>query len=167
MPYSIVDAMSSILNAASTCLEETPLGVPGSVYVYHTSPPDDCGDILVAWIEDIAPTVNFPQPFNGDIGCAPVLMMATIKMRLVRKCWPVVKDNPSSPFPSAEEMNEAALKLAGDSEALWCCLIDGVRSGSFWIGAATDPEFILESIKPTRPRGGVVGIDVTMKVELG
>lgn len=167
MSYPIVDATSSILAAVSACLEDTADGVPGTVSIYHGAPPDDCGDSLFVWLDDIRGTTSFPNPLRESYNCAAVKGMIGVNLRLTRNCWPVLKDNARMPFPAVADTNAASIKLLDDAEKIWCCLAEGFADGSIWIGANHGgPEAVLVGVVTRKPMGALAKIEAEMIIEL-
>lgn len=167
MSYPLIDALSSVLAEVSVCLETTTNGVPSTVSMYHGPPPDDCGDSLFVWVDEVRGTTSFPEALSGTYRCAAVTGMVRVKLRVTRNCWPVLKDNARMPFPPVTETYAATAKLIEDVEAVWCCLSNGFADGSIWAGDnPLTPEAVLVGVAPKRPKGGLAYVEAEMLIEL-
>lgn len=166
-PAILNDVMASIQEAVCSCLEDnSPAGPPPRCFISLTRPPDDCCDYLAVYLERMVPTIDFPQVSAGLDRCGEAQRMARLKLKLVRSCWPVLKDNPTNPFPPSAEIQSASEGLLIDLNVVWCCL-SAILTGGDWIQIAGGGiRGKLESIEPDRPRGGCAGFTATFLVEL-
>lgn len=164
---TINDVLHGIMEHVYACLDNTTLGQPKDKFLSFTRPPDDCCDYLAVWFEDLLPTVNFPAVFDGEDDCGVVQRMMEVKLKLVRPCWPILKDNANSPFPAPSEIAAAAENLTIDANVLWCCLSDGFNGSDVWPeGDSLCLGSKLQSLRPDKPRGGCAGMTATVWVEL-
>lgn len=159
---------SRVLDLGLACLEDTPNGAPADSGLYHTQPPADCCDGLYVWVERIFPTRAFPADWTGPVDSGGVVPAARIAVRLYRPCWPVVKDNPHSPFPPASESDIAAANLQMDAIKLFCCILGD-------LSAEEDESIILNGeclktamggIDPGPPSGGCASWTLRFVIEL-
>lgn len=166
-PAYINDVLQAILDHVCDCLSNTPLGSPSRCYLSFTRPPDDCCDYLAIWFSNIYPTRTFPEIYEGVDNCGDVGRFMEVKLKLRRGCWPVLKDNPVSPFPPSEEIQAAAEDLTIDANVLWCCLANGFTTGAAWLdGDSGCLDTRLDSLVPDQPEGGCSGMTATILVEL-
>lgn len=165
-PAYVNDLLQAVLDEVCACLENTTLGVPGSCYMSHTSPPDDCCDYLAIWLEQMLPTYKFPEVSSRVQKCGDVHRMARVRMKLLRSCWPVVKDNAQSPFPTPDEIQAASEALLIDGNVLWCCVGDALMSGACCDEWNQCLDFKMDEMVPLKPRGGCAGWEIGFTVEL-
>jgi hypothetical protein len=166
-PAWINETLQAILDSVCECLADTTLGQPPDCFISHTRPPDDCCDYLAIWLEQILPTDQFPSVADTaiDTRCGNVRRMMRVKMKLVRSCYPVVRDNATSPFPAAAEIQSAAEALLIDANVMWCCVQCAFDTGGVFVdGACLDAKF--EELVMDRPRGGCAGLTMTFLVEM-
>lgn len=166
-PAYLNDTLQAILDEVCDCLDNTTLGRPNDCYISHASPPDDCCDFLAIWIERLLPTYSFPAVSDRVEKCGDIHRMAEVRLKLVRSCWPVVKDNANAPFPTGEEMQAAAEALLIDANVMWCCVEqtfagpEGVACGEWDCLDVKMNELLFD-----RPRGGCAGISMSFLLEL-
>jgi hypothetical protein len=162
------NAVSAILEVAATCLEGTPDGRPTDVWLYHTAPPADCCQGIYAWVESIGMSKSFPGDWTGPVDCVGLVPVAKVALRLYRPCWPVVKDNPNSPFPPGAESDVAAANLQMDAVKLICCLTGDLSDpgGVIWNAAGDCLKATIGTIQPVTPSGGCAGWTIRMSIEL-
>lgn len=163
--------LETVRDAAYACLAASTTGEPANAYAYHTSPPADCCDQVSVWCEAIRPTVEFPNQFGDRLHCNAVRGMADIAVKITRSCWPALRDNQDDPFPTPDEMNAAALRLASDASTLWCCLLQQAQQGLLTPPEADfdpgeDPDVVFGQATPDPPRGGCAGWTIRFTVEL-
>lgn len=159
--------LQSLLDHVYGCLENTVSGQPADRFMSFTRPPDDCCDYVAVWFDGIYPTKEFPDIWTGVDRCGDVRRMMRVKVKLVRPCWPVIKDNAKAPFPTPISIETAAEKLTIDANALWCCLAGGFQSGEAWFGGDSDCLYTrMESLVPDAPRGACAGMTATVLIEL-
>lgn len=165
-PAYVNDLLQAVLDSTCECLQNTVYGTPGSCFISHTTPPDDCCDFLAIWVEQMLPTYSFPEVSTRVQKCGDVHRMVRVKMKLLRDCYPVVRDNAQAPFPSPEEMQAAAEGLLIDGNVLWCCVVDALTTG---IGCDQWNECLdslMNEMVPIRPRGGCAGWELAFTLEL-
>ena len=98
-PAYINEVLQLVVDDLCVALEEcTVPGAPESCFISWTAPPDDCCNFLAVWMDELLPTAAFPAVNNSDPFQCGVLRMMRVKARLVRPCWPVVRDTPSRRF---------------------------------------------------------------------
>lgn len=172
-PAHINDLFQSILDVACNCLEDTPLGAPADCYISHNQPPDDCCDFLAIWLERIRPRIGFEnaQYITGEkvwAKCGDIGGVADFSLRLMRPCFPTLKDNATNPFPSASEMQAAAENLLIDMQVLRCCISAAYCAGLLLPDTqdAECLEIAIGDIIPAGPRGGCAGWTLPFAVEL-
>lgn len=166
-PAYLNDTLQAILDEVCDCLENTTLGRPSECFISHTMPPDDCCDFLAIWIEQLQPTFSFPAVSDRVSKCNDIHRMAEVRLKLVRACWPVVKDNANAPFPTGAEMQAAAEALLIDANVMWCCVEQ--TFGSETGVACGDWDCLdvkLNSLTFDRPRGGCAGVSMSFMLEL-
>ena len=172
-PDHINNMMQSILDVACNCLADTPDGAPADCYISHNKPPDDCCDFLAIWLDRIRPRIGFDNAayITGEkvwAKCNDVGGVADIGVRLMRPCFPTLKDNPTNPFPPAIEMQAAAENLLIDLQVLRCC-IDSAHCQGLLFPTTEDAEcleFAIGDVTPEGPRGGCAGWTLTYAFEL-
>jgi hypothetical protein len=163
----INDTLQGILDGVYDCLAaDSVLGAPEHKFLSFTRPPDDCCDYLAIWFESLQPTREFPLVGVGDaaIDCTDS-RLTTVSLKLVRPCWPVVKDNPKKPFPPPAEIQAAAENLTIDANVVWCCLATGLGSDALRADSLT-LGFRMIELRPDDPRGGCAGFTVRFAIEL-
>lgn len=166
-PAYINEILQGILDSVCECLADTTLGQPPDCFISHTRPPDDCCDYLAIWLDEIMPTEQFPLGTDTmvDTKCGNTHRMMRVKMKLVRSCYPVVRDNATSPFPSPSEIQAAAEALLIDANVMWCCVQCAFDEGDvFPDGSCLDAKFV--NLEMDRPRGGCAGATMTFLVEM-
>jgi hypothetical protein len=164
-PAYVNDILQGLLDDVCACLANTTLGQPQDCFISHTQPPDDCCDFLAIWIDRMLPTYSFPNVSDRVQRCNDVHRMVDVKLRLVRPCWPVVRDNAAKPFPTAEAIQQAAEGLMIDMNVIWCCVVDSVAQGIGCDGPSC-LDVLLEELRPDPPRGGCAGMTMTLRIEL-
>lgn len=162
----LADYLQAILDTTYTCLEDTVDGPPASKYLYWTTPPDDCCDILAVWLDAILPTREFPVVLSGADECGDSWRMMRVKVRLVRACWPTLRDNATSPFPSPVDMQAATENLLVDANVVWCCLQTAFAEGTLFPDMQPCTNVRWDDLTPDPPRGGCAGFTLTLMVEL-
>jgi hypothetical protein len=172
-PDHINNMMQSVLDVACTCLEDSPLGAPSDCFISHCAPPDDCCDFLSIWLDRIRPRQGFENAayITGEkvwAKCGDVGGVADISLRIMRDCYPVVKDNATNPFPSGVEMQTAAEALLIDLQILRCCIQEANCMGILYPDSedANCLEFAIGDATPECPRGGCAGWTLTFGIEL-
>lgn len=165
-PAYINDIFQAILDDVCGCLDNTVLGTPKDCFISHREPPDDCCDYLTIWLDQMLPTYNFPEVTTRVQKCGDVRRMARVRMKLLRSCWPVVKDNASSPFPSAEEIQSASEALLIDGNVLWCCVVDAAGGGANCDEWNDCLDFKMDEMVPLKNRGGCAGWEIGFTIEL-
>lgn len=166
-PAAINDILQSILDGVYDCMDGTVDGVPANKFLSFGRPPNDCCDYLAIWFDYIQPTSEFPMVDSGPGGECASMRMLTVSMKLVRSCWPVIRDNPRNPFPPSVEIQAASEKLTIDANVLWCCLQSGLASGDLWPeGGSGCNSFRMLELKPDPPNGGCAGFTVRFSLEL-
>lgn len=163
----INDILQALLDHTYACLEYTTYGQPDQAFLAFTRPPDDCCNYVAIWFDEMKETVEFPMEFTGFDQCNEARRMIRVKVKLVRSCWPVIRDNAIQPFPEPSEIATAAEKLTVDANILWCCLSSGFSDpeGPF-TDAMRELDVKMESLVPDDPRGGCAGMTATLWVEL-
>jgi hypothetical protein len=165
-PAYLNDVLQTVLDSVCDCLDNTTLGTPKDCFISHRQPPDDCCDFLAIWIDRLLPTFEFPDVSFRVERCGDVRRMADISLRLVRPCWPTLKDNANSPFPTPAEMQAAAESLLIDANVLWCCLSDTFAAGLGCDNLNGCLDAIIEELVMDDPRGGCAGMTMTFRLEL-
>jgi hypothetical protein len=172
-PTQINDILQSFLDVACNCLEDSPLGVPADCYISHNEPPDDCCDFLAIWLERIRPRIGFENAayITGEkvwAKCGDVGGVADIQIRLMRPCFPTLKDNATNPFPPAIEMQTAAENLLIDLQLLRCCIQEANCMGILFptTDGAECLELAIGDAVPEGPRGGCAGWSLSYGFEL-
>jgi hypothetical protein len=158
----LLDILTNTVEVGSEALASTPSGAPATVGVYHTIPPDDCGDFLIAWIDRIYGYKNFPAEEMGPTLGFQVMPAVKIKYRLVRNCWPSLHDDAHNPFPPRDETDPVALNLAFDGITLWCAYFSDLQSINLRRSRiVADSEACslarVEALVPDKVRAGYVG----------
>lgn len=163
----LAEIMESIKVALCECLDDnSPAGAPPSCFVSLGRPPDDCCDYLAVYLDRILPTVDFPNPSTGLDQCGVTQRMARLKVKVVRSCWPVIKPNPTNPFPPASEIQSASEGLLIEATAVWCCLSEILLSGDWHDIVGPGLHGKLEGLEPDRDRGACAGFTATFLIEL-
>jgi len=170
-PAHLNDMMQSMLDAACNCLADSPLGLPADCYISHGQPPDDCCDFLAIWLERIRPRIGFEnaQYITGEkvwAKCGDVGGVADIEIRLMRPCFPTLKDNATNPFPPATEMQQAAEYLLIDLQILRCCIQEAHCMGVVFPDDTECLELAIGDVTPEGPRGGCAGWTLTYGFEM-
>jgi len=166
-PTYLNDLMNNILAIACECMEETPRGTPKDCFVAHCEPADDCCDFLAVYLNRIRPVRNFPVVYEGPAECNDIRGGAEITVKLVRDCYPVVKDDARNPFPPASAIDAASQDLLMDIWQLRCCLVQAHDKGLFF---PDDPsgcnDVVWQFVECVPPRGGCAGWKFSFVVEL-
>ena len=166
-PASINEILQLVVDDLCVALEEcTTAGAPQSCFISWTTPPDDCCDFLAVWMDELLPTVKFPSVNNTDPFQCGVSRMMRVKARLVRPCWPVIRDNAKSPFPPPGDMQAAAEALLIDSNVVWCRLVSAFANNFYDQAENGCLMAMMASLKPDEPRGGCAGFTATWLMEL-
>ena len=166
-PAYVNDLLQVVLDEVCQCLaENTTHGAPASCFMSHTTPPDDCCDFLAIWVEQMLPTYSFPIVSDRVQKCGDVHRMIRVRMKLLRNCYPVVKDNARAPFPTGEEMQTAAEGLLIDGNVLWCCVVDAVTGALGCDSWNECLDAVMEDMTPVQPRGGCAGWEIAFRLEL-
>lgn len=170
-PQFISDTLQLVVDDLYNGLSCTTNGSPKDGFISHTAPPDDCCDFVAVWMDRLDPTREFPLVNTTFVDrCGETGRMALVKARVRRSCYPVIKDNARSPFPSAGEMQAAAEALLMDANVVWCRLVSAFGEGVY---ALSEPEcaagclnFKMEQLVMDPPRGGCAGFTVSFWMEL-
>ncbi len=166
-PAYINEVLQLVVDDLCVALEEcTTDGAPKSCFISWTAPPDDCCDFLAVWMDELLPTVKFPVVNTADPFQCGVMRMMRVKARLVRPCWPVVRDNAKSPFPPPGDMQAAAEALLIDSNVVWCRLVSAFANNFYQVNDASCLMSMMGNLKPDPPRGGCAGFTATWLMEL-
>jgi hypothetical protein len=170
-PAHLNDMLQSILDVACNCLDDTPLGRPADCFISHGQPPDDCCDFLSVWAEYIRPIQGFENAqyvsgvkFTGR--CCDIGAVMDIAIRLVRPCYPTLKDNATNPFPPPIEIQAAAENLLIDGWAMRCCVMRAYCEDSLFPDDTECLEVAWGDMVPHGPRGGCAGWTWRITVEL-
>lgn len=167
--------LGNTVDLVCACLADTPNGTPGTCTVYWSTPPDDldCGDcdsngLLVAWLERMAPVKNWPSPYVGPSGHGiPITVKADIAVRLVRPCWPILRQDIANPFPARSVTEPLALNLDFDASAVFCCILNDLASNTPAITDGPCLQKMMGALEVDRNRGGCAGFTVRFSVGLG
>lgn len=166
-PEAINNILQSILDGVYECMGDTVDGRPENAFMSFGRPPDDCCDYLTIYLQTLQPTVGFPVVDNGMTQDCGTTRMATVHMKLVRSCWPIVQNNPMNPFPPSTEIQEASEKLTIDANVVWCCLTEGLSSGEFYPdGNALCKDWRMLDLQVDQARGACAGFTVRFQLEL-
>lgn len=165
-PGILNDVMQAILGEVCECFGANIVGTAPTCFVSLTEPPADCCDYLALYLGDMQPTQDFPAPWGGMDQCGTTQRMTSMHLLLRRLCWPVVRDNPSAPFPPPPEIQAASETLLMEANALWCCLAAVLRSGDWHDLVGPGAGYRLSRMEPVRPRGGCAGVRLNFAVEL-
>jgi hypothetical protein len=122
-------------------------------------------------MDALLPTREFPNVNTTIVDrCGETNRMMRVQVRLRRPCWPVIKDNARSPFPSAADMQAASEGLLMDANVTYCRLTSGFSSGAY---GPSEPEcasgclnWKMGDLTMDAPRGGCAGFTVTFLAEL-
>ncbi len=166
-PAYINEVLQLVVDDLCVALEEcTTAGAPKSCFISWTAPPDDCCDFLAVWMDELLPTVKFPVVNSTDPFQCGVSRMMRVKARLVRPCWPVVRDNAKSPFPPPADIQAAAEALLIDSNVVWCRLVSAFANNFYQANETDCLMGMINNLKPDPPRGGCAGFTATWMMEL-
>lgn len=170
-PTDLADILQSILVASCACLEDTLAGTPEMCFVSHNEPADDCCDYLAVWVERIRPSHGFAEGqyiTGGKLWnkCCDLNFVADISIRLVRPCFPTLKDNPFDPFPGADEMMAASDSLLQDIRKLQCCVTGAWCDGTLIPSDGPCLEMGVGDVLPHGPKGGCAGWTWQIAIEL-
>lgn len=147
------------------CLEESTVnGRPAWCGLYHTTPPADCCDALLVWLDRIDTVENFPAPTTAALRCKNVYPMATVNMILYRPCWPVVQDASLSGLLAPAELESVDLQM--DAVAMYCCLLNDLASDDSVIKGGLCDFASMGALTPGPPRGGCTSWKVQFKLAL-
>lgn len=157
-PEALNTIMAAVLERLCACLEaDSTNGKPEKCFIYHNRPPDDCGQYLAIWMVDAYAAnadATVQAPSQRDCTASRGLRL---KAKLVRNCWPTLKDNPSNPFPGVEAVQIASEALLIDANVMSCCidsLVGKMDEQAILLGITGGR---IESIMPDENRGGLAG----------
>lgn len=120
---------------------------------------DDCcpGMVRVGLVRQYASSL-FPDPTLRPDPCN-IFTRATDIRALILRCEPTI--NADAEFPTCDALTRGAMIGAQDADALWraaqCCF--GKVDSMF--------PYVVRDVSPTPSRGGCVGTQMTITVELG
>jgi hypothetical protein len=175
---TVSDIMLATSTALCSCLDVNSTGAPGNCGIYWSAPPDDLfcdcdafNGTLDVWLENLSPTLNFPQPYQGAVQHEPLRTMASFAARLVRPCWPLPETTPNGIIPPTRATTEQpTLNLALDASVVFCCLLSDFTGGPQATSTITGgpcSNAKMGALTPDRNRAGCAGFTVRFSVDLG
>lgn len=165
-PTYWADVLESVLSVCCQSLKDTPMGMPTNCYVGHSRPADDCCDHLIVWVEQMRPTVQFPNEFAGPDQCHDVRAMMDVVVTLRRPCWPTIVDNARNPFPEPSAIDTAATSLLIDIQTMWAAAQQAYDAGSLWFTPHAPDYIKWGHIRPMQNEGGCAGWEMRFTLDL-